>query len=83
MTAGTNSADGKRSGFNVGAIDALGARIGGLSIDSRRLKPGDLFLAYPGQQADGRAHIFQAIAAGAGGAVGEQRLPLECGLASA
>jgi UDP-N-acetylmuramoyl-L-alanyl-D-glutamate--2,6-diaminopimelate ligase len=65
MRAGMSSAGGKRSGFNVGAIDALGVRFSGLAIDSRRIKPGDLFLAYPGQRADGRAHISQAIAAGA------------------
>jgi UDP-N-acetylmuramoyl-L-alanyl-D-glutamate--2,6-diaminopimelate ligase len=65
MTAGMNSTGDNRTGFNVGAIDALGVRIGGLAIDSRRIKPGDLFLAYPGQRADGRAHIAQAIAAGA------------------
>ena len=66
MTADARFAGGKRSGFNVSAIDALGVRIGGLAIDSRMIRPGDLFLAYPGQRADGRAHISQAIAAGAG-----------------
>jgi UDP-N-acetylmuramoyl-L-alanyl-D-glutamate--2,6-diaminopimelate ligase len=65
MTAGMSSAGEKRPGFNVGAIDALGVYIGGLAIDSRKIKPGDLFLAYPGRRADGRAHIAQAIAAGA------------------
>src|SRR5258708_9408368 len=59
------SAGEQRTGFNVAAIDALGVRIGGLAIDSRNIKPGDLFLAYPGQRSDGRAHIAQAIAAGA------------------
>ena len=65
MTRGTISAEGQRSAFNVRAIDALGVRLEGLAIDSRKVKPGDLFLAYPGQRADGRAHIAQAIAAGA------------------
>jgi len=66
MTADATSARKAGAGFNIGAIDALGVRIDGLAIDSRKIKPGDLFLAYPGQRADGRAHIAQAIAAGAG-----------------
>ena len=46
----------------------------GLAIDSRKLKPGDLFLAYPGERADGRAHSFaQAIAAGAAAVLWESR----------
>jgi UDP-N-acetylmuramoyl-L-alanyl-D-glutamate--2,6-diaminopimelate ligase len=65
MTSGARSARESGTGFDLGAIDALGARIGGLAIDSRKTKPGDLFLAYPGQRADGRSHIPQAIAAGA------------------
>ena len=73
MTAGTSSAGGKRTGVNFGAIDALGVRIGGLAIDSRKIKPGDLFLAYPGQRADGRAHIGQAIAAGASAVLWDSR----------
>jgi UDP-N-acetylmuramoyl-L-alanyl-D-glutamate--2,6-diaminopimelate ligase len=65
MTSGAHSARENGTEFDLGAIDALGVRIGGLAIDSRKTKPGDLFLAYPGQRADGRAHIAQAIAAGA------------------
>ena len=65
MTTGMSSAGVTRTGFDAAAIDALGVRVGGLAIDSRKVKPGDLFLAYPGQRTDGRAHIAQAIAAGA------------------
>jgi UDP-N-acetylmuramoyl-L-alanyl-D-glutamate--2,6-diaminopimelate ligase len=65
VTTGMRSADGKNTGFDASAIDTLGVRIGGLAIDSRKVKPGDLFLAYPGQRTDGRAHIPHAIAAGA------------------
>src|SRR5258706_16374255 len=65
MTTGTSSAGGKHRGFDAAAIDALGVHIRGLAIDSRNIKPGDLFLAYPGQRSDGRAHIAQAIGAGA------------------
>jgi len=71
MTTGMSSAGTKLTEFDIRTIDALGVRIGGLAIDSRKVKPGDLFLAYPGQRADGRAHIAQAIAAGAGAVLWE------------
>jgi UDP-N-acetylmuramyl tripeptide synthase len=35
----------------------------GVTDDSRQVRPGDLFLAYPGDLADGRRHIAAAIAA--------------------
>lgn len=37
----------------------------GLVVDSRQVRPGDLFLAYPGESQDGRHHIPHAISAGA------------------
>jgi UDP-N-acetylmuramoyl-L-alanyl-D-glutamate--2,6-diaminopimelate ligase len=40
-----------------------GAR--GLATDSRRLEPGDAFIAWPGQAQDGRRHVYPALAAGA------------------
>jgi UDP-N-acetylmuramoyl-L-alanyl-D-glutamate--2,6-diaminopimelate ligase len=39
--------------------------IDGLAIDSRQVKAGDLFLAFPGSAVDGRRYIREAIAAGA------------------
>ncbi len=39
--------------------------ITGLALDSRRVGPGNLFLAFPGERSDGRRFIDQAIAAGA------------------
>ena len=39
--------------------------INGLCIDSRNLSKGDLFFAYPGDDADGRDYIGQAISRGA------------------
>jgi UDP-N-acetylmuramoyl-L-alanyl-D-glutamate--2,6-diaminopimelate ligase len=38
----------------------------GLQTDSRRVQPGDLFLALPGMVADGRDYIGDAVASGAG-----------------
>lgn len=40
-------------------------RLSGLAIDSRLVKTGDLFLAYPGTQTDGRTYIAAAIKQGA------------------
>ncbi|WP_114376681.1 UDP-N-acetylmuramoyl-L-alanyl-D-glutamate--2,6-diaminopimelate ligase [Elioraea thermophila] len=37
----------------------------GLTADSRRIRPGDLFAALPGTKADGRAFIAEAVAKGA------------------
>ena len=44
----------------------------GLSADSRKLRPGDVFLAYPGARADGRAHIESALARGAAAVLWER-----------
>ena len=46
-------------------LAAQGAMIERLSSDSRRCAPGVAFLAYPGEKADGRAHIGDAILRGA------------------
>ncbi|TCJ18720.1 UDP-N-acetylmuramoyl-L-alanyl-D-glutamate--2,6-diaminopimelate ligase [Parasulfuritortus cantonensis] len=43
----------------------------GLTADSRKVRPGDVFLAMPGAVHDGRAHIPAALAAGAAGIVWE------------
>jgi UDP-N-acetylmuramyl-tripeptide synthetase len=43
-----------------------------MTADSRQVKPGSLFVAYPGERQDGRKFIQQAIAQGAGAVVYEQ-----------
>ena len=55
-------------------IDQLGrqgAVATGLAIDSRQVKPGDVFLAYPGAQVDGRSFIAKAVANGAVAVIAE------------
>jgi len=54
-------------------LAAQGAMIERLSSDSRRCAPGVAFLAYPGEAADGRVHIDDAIARGAAAVVWEQQ----------
>ena len=46
-------------------LAALGIEPMGVTDDSRQVKAGDLFLAYPGDLADGRRYIADAIARGA------------------
>jgi UDP-N-acetylmuramoyl-L-alanyl-D-glutamate--2,6-diaminopimelate ligase len=54
-------------------LAAQGAMIERLSSDSRASAPGVAFLAYPGEAADGRAHIGDAIARGASAVLWEQK----------
>jgi UDP-N-acetylmuramoyl-L-alanyl-D-glutamate--2,6-diaminopimelate ligase len=46
-------------------LAALGIAPTGVADDSRQVRPGDIFLAYPGDLADGRRYIPDAIARGA------------------
>ncbi len=46
-------------------LSALGVQPGGVADDSRQVRPGDLFVAYPGDLADGRRYIDDAIVRGA------------------
>lgn len=47
--------------------------ISGLAVDSRLVKPGDLFFALAGHKTDGARFIDAALAAGAAAIAGEQR----------
>ena len=64
--------------MNKTAIDILsrlrqqGARIVGLSADSRQLRAGDAFVAYPGAHTDGRRYIADALARGAAAVLWER-----------
>jgi UDP-N-acetylmuramoyl-L-alanyl-D-glutamate--2,6-diaminopimelate ligase len=53
-------------------LAAQGAMIARLASDSRRCAPGVAFLAYPGEAADGRRHIPDAIARGAAAVLWEE-----------
>jgi UDP-N-acetylmuramoyl-L-alanyl-D-glutamate--2,6-diaminopimelate ligase len=53
-------------------LASQGAMIGRLSSDSRRVAPGVAFFAYPGEAADGRAHIDDALRRGASAVVWEE-----------
>jgi UDP-N-acetylmuramoyl-L-alanyl-D-glutamate--2,6-diaminopimelate ligase len=55
---------------------ATGAvEIAGLAVDSRAVKPGDVFFALAGAKADGARFLAQAIAAGAVAVVVDQQAP--------
>jgi UDP-N-acetylmuramoyl-L-alanyl-D-glutamate--2,6-diaminopimelate ligase len=46
-------------------LKARGISVTGLALDSRKVRPGDVFLALPGAHTDGRAFIADAVANGA------------------
>ncbi|MGE5524471.1 MAG: Mur ligase family protein, partial [Rhodospirillaceae bacterium] len=60
-----------REGFDMRALAGLPMRR--LVTDSRQVRRGDTFLAYPGETQDGRRYIAQAIAAGAACVLWESR----------
>src|SRR5262249_3851115 len=49
-----------------------GRAVGGVAVDSRKVKPGDAFVAVPGTKADGLAFVPAALAAGAVAIVAEK-----------
>lgn len=54
-------------------LTALGISPQGVTDDSRQVRPGDVFLAYPGDLSDGRRYISDAIARGASAVLWECR----------
>jgi len=63
----------------VSVTGSVEVPIRGLAIDSRAVAPGDLFVALRGAQADGHAHLGEALALGAAAVVVES-LPPELAL---
>ena len=60
-----------RTRFSPELIKNLGVKVSHLVTDSRQVKQGDTFVAYPGAQVDGRQFIAQAIAQGANAIIWE------------
>jgi len=60
-------------GLQPEALDTLGVKITRLVTDSRLLRVGDTFVAYPGGQVDGRNFIEQAIDNGANAVIWEAK----------
>jgi UDP-N-acetylmuramyl-tripeptide synthetase len=54
------------------ALERLGIQAEKLTTDSRKAGPGSVFLAYPGENADGRKYIAQAVVQGVSGVLWEQ-----------
>ncbi len=62
------------------SVPGAGARlgditVGGVTHDSRRVRPGDVFVAVPGAHHDGHDHAPAAVAAGASALVLERAVP--------
>jgi len=69
-----------KTGFPLDQLSALNVSVTRLVTDSRAVRQGDTFVAYPGEKADGRQFIAQAIAQGANAVVYEKHFsghPLE------
>ncbi|MBI4938820.1 MAG: UDP-N-acetylmuramoyl-L-alanyl-D-glutamate--2,6-diaminopimelate ligase [Nitrosomonadales bacterium] len=54
-------------------LASLGVTVSRLVTDSREVKAGDTFVAYPGSRVDGRQFIAQAVASGASSVIWEAR----------
>ena len=71
MASGTAS-EGVIPQFDFSLLAQLGIDITDVVADSRQVRPGDTFLAFPGERGDGRQHIGQAIASGASAVIWER-----------
>lgn len=63
---------GREETFDPSVLDRLGVEIRHLVTDSRKVGPGDTFLACAGTRTDARHFIADAIAAGAGSVIWER-----------
>ncbi len=57
--------------------------IRGAAVDSRRVRPGELFIALPGERTDGHDHLAAAVAAGASAVLVSRPGPLPAALEAA
>jgi len=68
-------------GDDAGLDGASGAvEVAGVAVDSRGVKPGDVFFALSGSKADGARFVAQAVAAGAAAVVCERDAQVEPGV---
>jgi UDP-N-acetylmuramoyl-L-alanyl-D-glutamate--2,6-diaminopimelate ligase len=58
-------------------VGDVSASIGGMTLDSRRIQPGDLFCCLRGEHDDGHRFAGAAVAAGAAGLLVDHRLDLD------
>lgn len=62
----------------LAGLERLQVRPQGIRADSRRIRKGELFVALPGQRSDGRHHIADALARGAGAVLWESEGGEKC-----
>ncbi|TAM93961.1 MAG: UDP-N-acetylmuramoyl-tripeptide--D-alanyl-D-alanine ligase [Rhodanobacteraceae bacterium] len=60
-----------------GVLQGADASVGGVSTDSRTIKPGEVFVALVGERHDGHDHVVEAKARGAAGAVVSRRVDVD------
>ncbi len=58
-----------------------GLELAGVASDSRKVKPGDLFVAVPGTKSDGLSFVPQALAAGAVAVMAERAADVPANIA--
>ena len=70
------------AGLSTNAPGAAEISVCGVSDDSRRIRPGWLFVAVPGTTVDGHRFVRDALASGARAVITQQPIPLPAGVAS-
>jgi UDP-N-acetylmuramoyl-L-alanyl-D-glutamate--2,6-diaminopimelate ligase len=65
----------RMDGRPIGAVALAGLEARGVTYDSRRVAPGTVFVAIPGEHVDGHDFVGAAAAAGAVAAIVERSLP--------
>ena len=68
-----NPASTTSAGFPLQKLAGLNVTISRLVTDSREVRRGDTFIAYPGEKSDGRQFITEAIARGANAVIWEEQ----------